>query len=104
MLQYDLTHTQLFDASTRAALPSEAEMFVMTIALLLVRDLAFNDLGPCELELRSEDLTAVAECIEYRVSPLGRDFGDPESLRNRLREFVGLRISQQAGRLAGKPT
>ena len=104
MLQYDLTHTSLFDAATRVSLPSEAEMFAMTIALLLVHDLAYNDLAQSELELRNEDLTAVAECIEYRLCPLGHDFGDPETLRNRLREFVGLRIGQQVGRVAGKPT
>lgn len=104
MLQYDLTLTQLFDAPTRDSLPSEAEMFAMTTALLLVRDMAYNDLEQFELELRKEDLNAVAECIEYRLCPLGHDFGDPAALRNRLRAFVGLRISKQVARFPGKPT
>jgi hypothetical protein len=104
MLQYDLTLTQVFDAPTRSSIPSEAEMFAMTIALLLVRDMAYNDLEQFDLELRKEDLNAVAECIEYRLFPLGHDFGDPERLRNRLRELVGMRISRQVALFPGKPT
>lgn len=104
MLQYDLTRTSLFYAADRASLPSEAEMFAITAALLLVRDMAFNDLRQSELELGNDDLAAVCECIEYRLRPLGLDFGDPEELRNRLREFVGLRIVGEIGRPAGKTT
>lgn len=103
MLQYDLTHTKLFDAPTRALLPSEAEMFAITVALLLIHDMAYTDLARGEVELRSEDLTAVAECIQYRLIPLGHDFGDPERLRSRLGQLVGLRIGQQVGRFADGP-
>lgn len=96
MLQYDLTATALFADATRTDLPAEAEMFAMTIALLLVRDMAYGDLQQNELEMTSDDVTALAECIEYRLSPLAHDFGDSEKLRERLRCFVGLKIGVHA--------
>ncbi len=95
MLLYDLTESGLFHADTRDAWPTDAEMFAITVALLLVHEATYTDLWHEELRLSAEDLTAVAECIEYRLHPLGRDFGDPERLRTRLRDFVGLRIGMQ---------
>ena len=102
MLQYDLTETRLFDCVSREALPTEANMFVLTVALLLVREAAYTDLARTELCVCDEDVPALAECIEYRLSPLARDFGDPERLRNRLRDFVGLRIAGLAAIAAGR--
>lgn len=92
MLEYDFTNTRLFESKLRNDLPSDAEMFVVTTALLLVHDAAYADLASQELRLSEEDLHAVVECIEYRLPPLARDFGDAEHLRRRLRDFVGLRI------------
>lgn len=92
MLQYDLTQTALFESVSREELPTEAEMFVLTAALLLVRDAAYCDLEKREMCVSDEDVSALAECVEYRLSALARDFGDPGRLRDRLRRFVGLRI------------
>jgi len=92
MLQYDLTQTALFESVSREELPSEAEMFVLTVSLLLVRDSAYSNLEEHEMGISDEDVAALAECIEYRLSSLARDFGDPHQLRDRLRRFVGLRI------------
>ena len=92
MLQYDLTQTALFESVSREELPTEAEMFVLTVALLLVRDAAYSELEESEMRVSDEGVAALAECIEYRLSPLARDFGDPDRLRDRLRLFVGLRI------------
>jgi hypothetical protein len=107
MLQYDLTQTPLFDSVSREELPTEAEMFGLTVALLLVRDAAYGDLVETELLVSEEDITALAECIEYRLSPLARDFGAPDRLRHRLRWFVGLRVTAMlpdVGRRKPKPT
>ena len=104
MIQYDLTGTSLFADATRADLPTEAEMFAMTIALLLVNDMAYGELSQKELEFKNEDLAALAECIEYRLSPLAHDFGDSDQLRERLRWFVGLRIGvRPRARRSGTP-
>ena len=92
MLQYDLTETALFDCASREELPTEAEMFVLTIALLLIREAAYADFARAELRVSDDDVAALAECIEYRLSPLARDFGDADRLRDRLRRFVGLRV------------
>jgi len=92
MLQYDLTQTALFESVSREELPTEAEIFVLTVALLLVRDAAYSELEESEMRVSDEDVPAFAECIEYRLSVLARDFGDPHRLRERLRRFVGLRI------------
>jgi hypothetical protein len=96
MLQYDLTETTFFDCVSRDGLPTDADLFVLTVALLLVRDAAYSHLAQSELRVLDEDVSALAECIEYRLSPLARDFGDPERLRNRLRNLVGLRIGAPA--------
>ena len=92
MLEYDLTETALFDCESREELPTEAEMFVITVALLLIREAAYADLARAEFRVSGDEVAALAECIEYRLSPLTRDFGDPDRLRNRLRRFVGLRV------------
>jgi len=92
MLQYDFTATAIFEATCREELPTEAELFVLTVALLLTRDAAYRDLEQREIRLHPEDVAALAECIEYRLSPLACDFGDSNQLRRRLQRFVGLRI------------
>ena len=92
MLQYHFTSTRLFESESRNDLPSDAEMFVITAALLLVHDAAYADLACHDLQLSDEAVNALVECIEYRLHPLARDFGDTEHLRRRLQDFVGLRI------------
>ena len=49
MLQYDLTGTRLFDAETRAGVPTDAEVFAITAALLLIQDVAYGELACIEL-------------------------------------------------------
>jgi len=92
MLEYDLTQTGLFESVSRGELPTEAEMFVLTVALLLAREASYSEFAHSQLHLAEDDVAVLAECIEYRLSPLARDFGDAGRLRQRLRRFVGLRI------------
>lgn len=93
MLQYDLTGTRFFDAETHPAVPTDAEMFAITAALLLAQDVAYGELARHELELAAGDVESIAQCIEYRLSVLTRDVGCGQRLRQRLEAFVGLRIA-----------
>ncbi len=92
MLQYDFTQTALFDCASREELPTEAELFVLTVAMLLIRDIAYSDLARVELQFSRDDHTALVECIAYRLAPLLRDFKNLVGLQERLPLFVGLRI------------
>ena len=92
MLQYDLTRTEFFEATGKAQLPNDAEMFAITVALLLVHEAAYTELAKRELELTDADVECVAECIEYRLPVFVRDLGEGVELRERLRNFVGLRV------------
>ncbi len=87
MLQYDLTNTLLFDAD--ALMPNEAEMFVFTAAILLAKNTRYVG---CSLQLDTQSVEAVAKCIESRLSVFIDDVGQGERLRNRLKDFVGMRI------------
>ena len=92
MLQYDLTGTRFFDAETRAGVPTDAEVFAITAALLLIQDVAYGELDCKELELAANDVENVAQCIEYRLPVFTRDIGCGLELRERLADFAGLRI------------
>ena len=92
MFQYDLTGTRLFHATTRADLPSDAEMFVITAALLLYHDASYGSLSRCKIVFDESDLAGVAECVEYRLPAFVPDIGEATQLRERLRDFVGLSI------------
>lgn len=93
VLQYDLTETKLFDAGPDARLPSDAELFAITVALLLVHEAAYSDLYGGEVALTGASFDPVVECIEQRMPEFVRDFGTPAALRRRLAELVGLRIA-----------
>ena len=96
MLQYDLTHTQFFNAETRSALPTDGEIFAITAALLLTQDIAYGEVASQELEFGPGDVETVAQCIEYRLPAFTRDVGCGRDLRVRLVTFVGLRIAAVA--------
>lgn len=91
MLEYNLTRTPIFSAD--CAVPNEAEMFVITLALLLVHGVAFTEMGTQTLEFKSSELEKVAVCIELEVPLFTRDMGLGERLRMRLADFVGLQIT-----------
>ena len=92
MLQYDLTGTRLFHATTRADLPSDAAMFVVTAALLLYHEASYSSLSRSTLVFDDSDLACIAECIEYRLPAFLPDIGEGTRLRERLRDFVGITI------------
>lgn len=92
MLQYDLTGTRLFYAATRADVPGDAEMFVITAALLLYHDAPYSSLSRRALVFDESDLAGIAECIEYRLPAFVPDIGEGTRLRERLQDFVGIAI------------
>jgi hypothetical protein len=94
MLEYNLTRTPIFSAD--CAVPNEAEMFVITLALLLVHGVAFTEMGTQTLEFESNELEAIALCIEEEVPLFTRDLGFGQRLRKRLSDFVGLQITYVA--------
>lgn len=96
MLQYDLSATRLFASDTSMKAPSEAEMFVITAALLLVYEAAYTDLQGGEVSLTAANVDAVADCIEQRLPEFARDFEVVTLLRKRLQHLVGLRIRSVA--------
>ena len=93
MLQYDLTGTRFFESETRLDLPTDAEFFAITAALLLIHDVAYGELVSQGLELTADAVENLAQCIEYRLAVFTRDVGGGRQLRRRLRAFVGLRIA-----------
>jgi len=92
MLQYDLTHTPLFKAKSRIKAPNDAELFVVTAALLLVNQASYSELTRAKLTLTEANVEAVAACIEKRLPELARDVQVCATLRTRLADLVGLRV------------
>jgi len=92
MLQYDLTETRLFANLENAKPPSDAEMFVLTVSLLLVYEAAYSDLINGEMALTESNADSVAECIEQRLPEFARDLEVKAVLRKRIQALVGLRI------------
>jgi len=93
MLQYDLTHTRLFESPSRDKLPSDAELFVVTAALLLVNEASYSQFEQKALALTAANADAVAACIEKRLPEFARDLEIRTTLRRRLTDLIGIRIS-----------
>ena len=101
MLYYDLTETTIFEAQSSKDFPTEAELFVLTVALLLSRGVSYGDLEKYDIQFRSEETGIIAGCIQLRLTPLVRDFGDSVHLRDRLNRLAGLVIGSKSLRLSG---
>lgn len=90
MLQYDLTNTRIFDPDVR--LPTQAEMSVISLALMLVKDVSYAELEGAEIELDRSMPESVATCIERHMPIFTQDVGVGQELRRRLEDFAGMRI------------
>jgi len=93
MLQYDLTSTRLFESISIETIPTEAEVSALTVALLVIRGAAYSDLSACDFVIRMNEVEELALCIEVQLAAFTRDLGCGNQLRDRIRDFVGLRIS-----------
>lgn len=94
MLQYDPTDTPLFDVDD--SLPTEAEMFIFTVMLMLVKNFPYSSLEDIELRLDGASVERVAICIERQLSNFTRDVGHGERLRRRIRAFVNMRVASMS--------
>lgn len=95
MIEYDLSATRLAQSDEPIPVPSEAELFAITVALLLMEGRTYSDLLGHTVSLSCRNYRRVAELIEERTPPFAREFGTPVQLRTRLFQFVGLRIARQ---------
>ncbi len=89
MLMYDLTHTRLLSDDGDATLPTDGGMLGITVALLLVTDRAYGEIGDHGIILTHERIEDVAACIEERLPALARDTGRGEELRKHLANLGG---------------
>lgn len=103
MLMYDLTNTRLLSDDGNATLPTDGGMLGITVALLLITDTAYGEIGDHGIILTHERIEAVAACIEIRLPTLARDTGRGEELRRHLADLEGMRIAAISRRESAKP-
>lgn len=94
MLQWDLSDTPLARENSSVAVPSEGELLVLMVGLLLLEGLAYRDLRNRTLRLTHENIDGVAEVIEERLPTLCPDIGSGDRLRRRLEQFVGIKVTR----------
>ena len=94
MLQYDLTQTALINSESLVAVPTEGELLVLMVSLMLLKDFAYADLRERALILTHDNLGHVAKVMEERLGPLLRDIGTGTRFRQRLEQLVGMRITR----------
>ena len=100
MLQWDLSNTPLAQKDTSGKVPTEGELFALTVGLLMLEAVTYDALRQREIVFHEENLGRLAEVFEYRLPELAREFGDNERLRRRLTELVGIRVTRSAERIA----
>jgi len=99
-LQWDLSDTPLFRCETRVNAPTEGELFVVLVALLLLKGMGYHELAQREIVFQPDQQQQFAEVFEYRIPELASEFGCAEALRARLSELVGIRVSRMGGAVA----
>lgn len=92
MIQYDLTNTALAHGLRPRRPPSEAELFALTLGLLLNARCGFAALSRQTLVLTASNYLRVAQLLEERAPALASELGDPRRLRRRLRELIGISV------------
>jgi len=106
-LEWDLSDTPIARRDTAAKPPTEGELFALITGLLLLNGIAYRDLQIQDIVLHASEWEQLAQLMEYRLPEIASEFGDSQSLRERLREFVGIRVtamSAAADRIRGSRT
>lgn len=93
-LQWDLSETPLIRDNGVTKTPTEGELLALLVGTLKLEDATYEALTRCELVLHEENLRHLVEIFEYRLPELAREFGDSESLRERLAELAGARVTR----------
>ncbi len=94
MIQYDLTNTAMAHDVRPSRPPSEAELFALTLGLMLDANSGFAQLATAALVLTQGNCSRVAQLLEEHAPQLARELGDPREARRRLRELIGIRITR----------
>lgn len=94
VLQWDLSDTPLARTDGHLRAPTEAELQVLLVALLLNEGIAYSDPATRTLVLTDHNRELIAQVIEWCLSPLARDIGHGACLRRRLSELVGIRVTR----------
>lgn len=93
-LQWDLSETPLAHGNGATKAPTEGELLALLVGTLMLEDATYEALTHRELLLHEENLRPLVEIVEYRLPELAREFGDSESLRERLAELAGARVTR----------
>ena len=94
MLQWDISDTPLAQKDSPGKVPTEGELLALTVGLLMLEDIPYEALTRREFVLQGQDLVRLVETFEYRLPELEREFATSALLRQRLSEFVGIRITR----------
>lgn len=94
MLQWDLSNTPLAQKDTSGKVPTEGELFALTVGLLMLEAVTYDALRQREIVFHEENLGRLVEVFEYRLPELEREFATSALLRQRLSEFVGIRMTR----------
>ena len=94
MLSWDLTNTRLARSDRPIAAPTEGELEVLLIGLLLAEGITYSELAEQTAELTNHNLDQVAGVIEQRLGVLVREFGSSSRLRERLGDCVGIKVGR----------
>mgnify|MGYP001577515788 CR=1 FL=1 len=94
MLQWDLSDTPLAQRDSALKAPTEGELYVLLVGLLLARGLPFDSLRSCEIVFQPDEREKLAQVMEYRIPVLAHGvFGNGNELRQRLMELLGIRVA-----------
>jgi len=96
-LEWDLSETPIGRRNIAAKAPTEGELFVLVTGMLLMHGIAYCDLQVRDVVLHESEWEQLVEIMEYRLPEIASEFGDSQSLRERLREFVGIRVTRMIG-------
>lgn len=94
MIQYDLTSTAMAQDGAVPTPPTEAELFAITLGLMLHADCGFDELTSRVLALTVKNRSRVIQILEQRAPSLARELGSTAELHRRLGKLVGIRITR----------
>jgi hypothetical protein len=100
MLQWDLSDTPLAREDVLANVPTQGELLALLVGLLMLEGITYDTISHHELALTEDNRARLLEVFEYRLPELAREFGDSDSIRQRVVELTGTRVSLSRDRTA----
>lgn len=99
VLQWDLSDTPLAQRETPGKVPTEGELLALMVALLMLEGATYDALQHRALTLHEDNRARLLDMFEYRLPELAQEFGDSESVRQRLVELTGIRVTCSPDRI-----